>query len=176
MRAIFKRWRWGLFVAGVVFGLMTWKEGADGEFTVRYFLQGLVAMLISFLVVATDVARWFASPLLRFIDSVYLPGGEADKAPLKYELPLYYERHFRSEEALEAYETLIKSYPDQINAYAGAIRVCENQLNDQERARRWRRNAERLFGYEKVAQAVAKTADEWHAERMKSALAPAPSQ
>lgn len=176
MGVIFKRWRWGLFAAGAIFGLMTWVNGAKSDFSPLFFLEGLAAMLAAFLLVATDIARWLASPFLRYIDSIYMPAAKNEKAPLTYDLPLYYERHLRSEEALEAYEAIIKAYPDQINAYAGAIRVCEQQLQDHARARRWRRNAERLFGYETVAQAVAKTAEDWHAERIKSALAPAPSQ
>ncbi len=173
MGAIFKRWRWGLFVGGVAFGLTTWfiGEGHPG----LVFLNGLAVMAVAFLLVSTDFAALLASPILKFIDSVYLPGGHLDKALLNYDLPLYYERHFRGEEALAAYIQLIRAYPDQINAYAGAVRVCQNQLDDTHQAKKWWAEAERRFGREAVSEAVKKTASEWHAERMRARLAPAPS-
>ena len=133
-------------------------------------------MTAAFVLVSTDIARLLASPFLNFIDSIYLSGGGTGKARLSYDLPIYYERHFRGEEAIDAYEALIAADPNQINAYAGAIRVCENLLEDRARARRWRTIAERRFGRPEVAGAVAKTAAEWHAERMVAAVAPAPSQ
>ena len=175
MSGLFTRWRWGLFVGGIAFGLYLWFAGVK-EDPAQAFLNGLIIMTISFALVATNFAQLLASPLTNFIDSIYLPGGKPGKASLKYELPIYYERHFRSEEAAAAYEAIIKADPTQIHAYGGVIRVCENQLRDRERANRWRTQAERRFGGEKVAASVAKTAEEWHAERLKSALAPAPSQ
>ncbi len=175
MGEIFSRWRWGLFVGGMAFGLYLWFTGAK-EAPIQVFLNGLVVMSISFFLVATNVAEFVALPFTRFIDSLYLPGGKPDKSPLKYELPIYYERHFRSEEAADAYEAIIKSDPTQIHAYGGVIRVSESQLQDRNRANRWRAQAERRFGYEKVAASVARTAQEWHVERMTSALAPVPSQ
>jgi hypothetical protein len=175
MEAIFKRWRWGLFAAGLVLGLFLWFHGVKDD-PGHAFLHGLIAMMLAFVLVSTDIAELLASPILKFIDSVYLPGGNGAKPPLSYELPIYYERYFRSEEALAAYQAIMKHYPKQINAYAGAIRVCEQQLDDPTLARHYRRVAERLFGREAVLKAVAKSADQWHAERMKSALAPAPSQ
>ncbi|MFT4638732.1 MAG: hypothetical protein ACI8T1_002055 [Verrucomicrobiales bacterium] len=95
---------------------------------------------------------------------------------MSYDLPIYYERHFRSDEALEAYEAILESDPNQIHAYAGAIRVCENQLQDRSTARHWRTLAERRFGRAEIADAVSKRAAEWHAERLVAAVAPAPSQ
>lgn len=175
MQWMFARWRWGLFVGGVAFGVYLWFAGVKDD-PGRAFLNGLIIMVVSFTLVSTDIAKLVASPFTNFIDSVYMPGGNADRAPLKYELPLYYERHFRSEEALAAYDAIIRSYANQIHAYAGAIRVCEVQLQDKKRASHWRVPAERQFGSVKVAEAVAKTAEEWHAERMKSALAPAPAK
>ena len=174
MAGLFKRWRWGLFGAGVALGLVIWLTGAKVD-PGHAFLFGLGAMSYAFLLISTDVAAWLATPVLKFIDSIYLPGAHSKKAPLAYELPIYYERHFRSEEALAAYLAIIRNYPRQINAYAGAIRVCRNQLHDSSKASHWLREAERLFGQDEIHRAVARTAEEWHAERMKSALAPAPS-
>lgn len=159
-----------MFAGGLVFGAYLWFAGVSVS-PAHAFLWGLVVMVAAFAFISFDVATWLASPLLRFIDSLYLPGGKETKVPLKYDLPLYYERHFRGEEALAAYEALIKAYPDQINAYAGAIRVSESQLQNAERGRHWRRVAERNFGPEKIAQAVAKSAEQWHAERMEKASA-----
>ena len=175
MEWMFKRWRWGLFIGGLAFGGYLWFAGADQNLG-QAFLRGLVVMSVSFLFVSGDLAYLLASPLLKFIDSIYLPGGHADKMPLKYDLPIYYERHFRAEEAADAYEAIVKAYPRQIHAYAGVIRVSGRQLGDPQRARRWRHEAERLFGRAKVAAAVAKTAEEWHAERLQSAIAAVPSR
>ena len=175
MGGFFTRWRWGLFVGGTAFGLYFWFAGVKND-PAQAFLNGLIIMTISFTLVATNVAELIASPLTNFIDSIYLPGGNWGKAPLKYELPIYYERHFRGEDAAVAYEAIIKSHPNQIHAYGGVIRVCKTQLCDRARAKHWKAQAERRFGREKVAASVAKTAEEWHAELFKSALAPAPSQ
>ncbi len=174
MAFLFKRWRWGLCAAGIALGAVIWFHGVKDD-PGHAFFHGLFAMTISFFLVSASVAEWLASPLLRFIDSIYLPGSHGGKPPLSYELPIYYERYFRGDEALEAYLAIIKHYPRQINAYAGAIRVCEQQLDDPAQARQWRRVAERSFGREAVQKAVAKTANEWYAEKIKSNFPPCPT-
>ena len=176
MEFLFARWRWGLAVGGVAFGAYLWYAGMQSTDPGQAFLNGLIVMTVAFVFVSTDLAHLVASPFLKFIDSIYLPGDHAREAPLNYQLPIYYERHFRGEDAAAAYEAIIRRDPNQINAYAGAVRVYEQQLGDRQRSRYWRTQAERMFGPDKVAAAVSKSADEWHAERMKSALAPEPSQ
>ncbi len=78
---------------------------------------------------------------------------------------MYYERHYRAEEALEVYQKMVRHYPKTLAAHAGRIRVLETMLDDYQEAQVWRVKAERLFDVHALNAAVDKTAQQLHDER-----------
>ena len=97
------------------------------------------------------ISKILALPFLRFIDSIYLPGGHARKPPLNYDLAWHYEKMGRDDEALDEYRMILKYYPGELEAIAGMVRILDS--DDLERTA-LREDGCREFGADVFAEAV----------------------
>jgi|MDTC01.3.fsa_nt_gb hypothetical protein len=132
---------------------------------VALFLAGVTFVTGVITILASDMVRWFARPLTGFINSIYLPGGQASRPRLNLTLAVHSERHYRAQDALKPYERMAHYYPKNLVAHAGAIRVFEGMLKDYEQGHLRRTKAERLFDRDELLTAIAKTAQQLHDER-----------
>ncbi len=174
MAKFFSISRWAIVAALLGLGIHNWVAAPKtGDAVLPVFLVGLALFSAVSIIMSWNIAQWLARPFLRFIDSIYLPGGHSNKPPLSYDLPLYYERHFQGEEAAAAYEEIIHHYPEERRAYAGLVRVLESMVDGRDKdAKSWRTQGERLFGREELQADIAKTASQLYAEKLANAVAP----
>lgn len=108
-------------------------------------LVGTILILLGASCLAGGLVRLAASPFTAFIDSVFLPGEKGGKPALNLELPAFYERQNRFEEALTEYQKMIRFHPEQPIGWLGAIRLLLGTFEDQRQARRLYEKARRRF-------------------------------
>ncbi|MEM7697635.1 MAG: hypothetical protein AAF236_04435 [Verrucomicrobiota bacterium] len=123
-------------ILGVAFGsLAFWlfKKGWDEEKTGLLALALLPAFISGGFFVK-PIGIILTAPLFAFVDSVVFPKTRSNKPTLNLKLPRHYCRQSRYLEALEEYEIILKHYPDEIEAYAGAIWIHREVLNDENAA------------------------------------------
>lgn len=153
--------RW-LFALGC-FGVAGWlvKSGID-DVDVGRFLSAALVFALGAVSIFTDLISLATRPFTAFIDSVFFPGGKPAKPSLNLKLPEYYRREGRHEEALAEYRKILKHYPDEPEAYEGAIELLMEEFGDTGTARKiYRRSKKRKV--ELSPQVSAKVS--WGAER-----------
>ena len=82
-------------------------------------------------------------PFMLLIDSVFFPGGKRSKPVLNLKLPAYYVKEQRYAEALDEYEKILKHYPDEVEAYEGAIWLYSEIFDEKGEAEKLIRKASR---------------------------------
>jgi hypothetical protein len=95
---------------------------AAGGVAVGLWLVAVALMTLAVVIMAPELTRLVAAPLLRWVDSVYLgDDGPPAKSPEDVGLPrrLLAEREYDA--ALESYESLIRAFPDCPLLYREAI-------------------------------------------------------
>lgn len=161
------RLRWILGLTFLVCAVVTFAKGLaiEDRTVVFYFLSGVALFAAAATFFSWDLASWAALPLTKFVDSTYLGNGYAKKPPLTLDLANFYERHFRGEDALKEYRTMVHHYPDHMPAYAGMIRTLETLLDDVVEAMEWRNEAYKRFSHHELEALVAKSARQIHDEK-----------
>lgn len=162
MRAFVNKLRVILGIGLVATGVGFWLTSSFG---VIPFLVGLVLIIAGIMPFALDLARFLATPYLNFINSVYLPGGHGKRPPLNLDLPLYYERFGREEEAVEAYETMARHYPRELRPYARLLRIHRDVFGEEEAAALWLKRGRRYFDEEELLEEAAKSPQQLFMER-----------
>ncbi len=80
-------------------------------------------------------------PLIAMVDSLFFPGGKLEKPTLNLKLPAYFINEGRYTEALEEYKRIMKHYPDEVEAYEKSIWLCQDILNEPDKAQNILRKA-----------------------------------
>lgn len=136
-----KAWiRWPLGISAVVVSFRLAAKvvrGGGGFAEVGPLLLAVVLLIVAAVCLFPEVARAVALPVTRWIDSIYLPGGRPERAPLSFRLADYYEKTLQWERAVEEYQRILEDYPEEPEAYARLVRVLVAQLDDRRAARRW---------------------------------------
>ncbi len=110
--------RWGLglwLIASAGRGLWAISNGSQLE----VFATSLFAMakgIFGVILISPDLATWAASPLLRWIDSIYLCGDVEGRPPLDYRLADYYRTTGQYGEAIDYYREITHHYPKEAKA------------------------------------------------------------
>lgn len=150
----------GLCLIGTGFGF--WLVSSFG---VAAFLVGLFFIVLGIAPFSVDLARLLATPWLNFINGVYLPGGHGKRPPLNLDLPLYYERYGREEEAVDAYEAMVRHYPREPRPYARLLRLHRDVFDDEEAAAFWLKRGRRYVAEEVLLDEAAKTPQQLFMEK-----------
>ncbi len=105
--------------------------------------SGIGLVIVGALALAPDLVRIAARPFTALIDAIFLPGGRADKPEPDFKLPAYYELEGRHEDALAAYQKILRHHPDLPEAWIGAVRLLAGALDRPAEAESLRRRARR---------------------------------
>lgn len=121
--------RW-IFAIGC-FGVSAWmaKTGYD-SLDPGYLGLALLLFVVAFASIFTKLLAIAARPFTLLIDSIFFPGGPLSRPILNLKLPHYYLREGRYDEALEEYRKIIRFYPDEAEAYEGAIELLVRRFQD----------------------------------------------
>ncbi|MCB1230016.1 MAG: hypothetical protein KDN19_07115 [Verrucomicrobiae bacterium] len=88
------------------------------------------------IVIAPDIVRLAASPLLALIDSIFLPGQRGGKPDLNLKLPQFYREQCRYDDAMAEYRKIIRYYPEQVEGWIGAMELLVKIFDEPEAARK----------------------------------------
>ncbi len=101
IRLLAKLARWPISAALLVAALRFFRVAGESEILGQFAnsLFGMAALIAAVVVIAPAVIPWAATPLLRLLDSVYLPRNW-DPPPLDYKLARFYRRRERLDEAV----------------------------------------------------------------------------
>lgn len=108
-------------------------------------ITAVVLLLVGAGCLAPALVGWIARPFTAFIDSVFHPRQRADKPPVNLELPAYYERQSRFEDALEEYRKIVRFHPEEPAGWQGVIRLLREPFHAPKEAEKIRRKAVRRF-------------------------------
>ena len=127
------RWILGIAFLGVAFWCAT-----TGYENLNFFLLLLAVPLFVAGISCLWKTIFYAAtrPFTAMIDAVFFPGGKLSKPVLNLKLPRYYVNESRFDEALEEYQRIIKHYPDEAEAYDGAISLYVEIFEEPDEARK----------------------------------------
>jgi tetratricopeptide (TPR) repeat protein len=115
-------------------------EGSiPGNFLVILTAIGLLASAA--VLIAPEALRLFTRPFTSLIDAIFFPREKSPKPELSYNLPEFYAKQERYEEALSAYLTILEYYPKETRAYLGALELLIQVFDEIDEARRLYRRA-----------------------------------
>lgn len=146
------RIRWGIrWILGL--GLIFWAahgmtvpQGGSIVLLAGQLLIAFAKAILGVALLAPTLANLAARPLLAWIDSIYLPGGKADKPPLSYHLADYYRKTRQTGFAIERYRNILRYYPKEAKAHAWLYLLLARDARKASAARARRRAARRLSG------------------------------
>lgn len=110
-----------------------------------HLLRGIVFIMIGAGLVMPVALRLLAAPFHAMVDSIYAPRHPTDKPPMDLELPAFYEREKRFQEALDEYRKIIRYHPEKTPGWLGALRLLLAEFDDPDGAEALYRKANRRF-------------------------------
>lgn len=133
-----------LVFAGGCFGFSFW-AATSGYRNLQLTLMVSAVPLFGLGVITiwTPLFELLTRPLIAMVDSLFFPGGKLEKPLLNFKLPTYLVNEGRYTEALEEYEKILKYYPDEVEAYEKAIWLQQEIFNQNEKAKRLVKRAQR---------------------------------
>ncbi|MCP5540178.1 MAG: hypothetical protein H7A52_08570 [Akkermansiaceae bacterium] len=111
--------------------------------TLFHVARFVVLLLVAAVLVAPDVIALLSAPVRALVDAIYFPRHHGGKPPLSYQLADFYGKEERHTDALEAYEEILRHYPDEPRAYRGALELLVTVFGEKDRARRLYQKARR---------------------------------
>ena len=129
--------RWPIGVAAVYFSFKMVFSASGGLGAIGGLLVGMSLLVVAAVCFCPEVVGVVAGPFFRWIDSIYLPGGRPDRAPLSFRLSDYYTQTRQFDLAVAEYQRILEDYPEEPQAYAGLVRLLDSELEDRKSARRW---------------------------------------
>jgi len=133
-----KSWiRWPMGLVALYFSFKMVFSTSGGLGAVGGLLLGMSLLIVAAVCFCPEVVNIVAGPIFRWIDSIYLPGGRADRAPLSFRLSDHYEKTRQFDLAVAEYRRILEDYPDEPKAYEGLVRLLASDLEDPKSARRW---------------------------------------
>lgn len=133
-----KRWiRWAIGAAALATAFSVGARAAKGVGGVGATWLGVFLIVVAAVCIFPEVIAALAAPILRWIDSIYLPGGRPEPAPLNYRLVRYYQVTQQYDLAVAEYQRILADYPGEVEAYLGLVGLLVNEIGDRRSARRW---------------------------------------
>ncbi len=128
-------YRWILGVA--LFGIALWLA-KKGYHTLNPTYMGLavICFVIGLTAVWESLFAAATRPFMILIESILFPGTKLAKPILNLKLPAYYVNEGRYDEALAEYRKVLKYYPDEAEAYDGAIWLYVEIFEEPEEAQK----------------------------------------
>jgi tetratricopeptide (TPR) repeat protein len=97
----------------------------------------VLLIVVAAVCVFPEVMAALSAPFARWIDSIYLPGGKPEPAPLSYRLVRYYQVNRQYDLAVGEYRRILEDYPAEAEAYLGLIGLLVHEFDERRAARRW---------------------------------------
>ena len=138
MSATARTWiRWSIGASAVAGAFAVGFRSTVGGTDVGGLWFGALLLVVAAVCVFPEVIAAVAAPMSRWVDSLYLPGGKPDPAPLNYRLVRYYQVTRQYDLAVAEYRRILVDYPDEMEAYKGMIGLLVNEFGDRRGARHW---------------------------------------
>ena len=84
---------------------------------------GVFLIVVAAVCIFPEVMAALAAPMTRWIDSIYLPGGRPEPAPLSYRLVRYYQVTQQYDLAVAEYQRILADYPGEGRGLLGVGRI-----------------------------------------------------
>ena len=137
--------RWGLGLWLIVSAGRSLAVISSGS-QLEVFATSLFALakgIFGVILLSPDLAAWAASPLLRWIDSIYLCGDVEGRPPLDYRLADYYRTTGQVGEAIGYYREIARHYPAEAKALGWLYYLLAFRTKELRAAKRVLRKARR---------------------------------
>ena len=131
------RWPIGLVALAFAFKSAFRVAQSGGMFSIGPLLFSVALLIFAAICICPEFVRAVSAPMTRWIDSIYLPGGRPDRAPLSFRLADYYVQTWQYELAAAEYERMLYDYPEEVEVYRGLVKTLDDGLGDKRTARRW---------------------------------------
>ena len=140
-------WQWTARVLGVgcvgiwvglIWGVDHEKNGMFGAFAIS--VLGFAALIAGAILLAPSLAVWVASPMLQFVESIYLGSHSVDTPPLTYDVAERRILERRWQDAATEFERIAYWHPGEERAWREAVR-CAELAGDSQGAARLKRRA-----------------------------------
>ena len=127
--------RWILGIA--LFGIAFWsaKKGYH-ELDPTFMFLAMICFAIGLAAVWESFFDTVTRPFIILIESILFPVTKFNKPTLNLKLPAYYVNEGRYDEALAEYRKVLKHYPDETEAYDGAIWLYVEIFEEPEEAQK----------------------------------------
>ena len=128
-------WTWMVRIVGIAciagWAAMIWgraekdyaQDGPLGGFATGLF--GFAFLVAGTILLVPSLVPWVASPLLRFVDSIYLGSHNVEPPPLTYEVAERRIREGRWQDAATEFERIAYWHPGEERAWREAVRCAE---------------------------------------------------
>lgn len=135
------RWGWGLYLLWKAWQYATLEQEESNNWVHLGLAAG--AFILALILTWPEVYRLATSPLLAWIDRIYLPKDRLSKPILNLKLPMHYLNEGRYAEAEREYRSILRHYPREAEPYERLIWIDAEIRKRPERSRRWYRLAKR---------------------------------
>lgn len=133
-----------LILAIGCFGFSFWAATSGYKnLQLSLMVSSVPIFVIGVLTIWKPLFQLLTRPFMVLVDDLFFPGGKLEKPTLNLKLPAYLINEGRFTEALEEYETILKHYPNEVEAYEKSVWLLCEKFEEPERALRLLKRAER---------------------------------
>ena len=152
--------RWIVVIFGVALSYHLMDEGVPKDVNgitgspmdvMGKLILSVACLIVAAIAAAPDLVRFVAQPLMHWIDGIYMPGDLNAVPPLTYRLAQYYEKKQRGADAVDEYRRILQYYPEEVEAWAGLIRVQRQLMEDEKEAAKVLAQSQRRFSKDMAA-------------------------